>query len=193
MPTTSLSLLDRLRDDDQSSWRKLTELYTPLIRNWLARGGAPPQEIEDLTQNVMAVVVRRVPEFQCGQREGSFRRWLRTIAVNCLREFWKSRQRRTQSPGGSDFQQMLDELADPNSGLSRQWDEEHDQVVTRRLLDWIRPQFQNTTWRAFERVAIGGESPDEVARALGMTVNAVFIAKSRVLAKLREEGKGLIE
>lgn len=193
MHTTSLSLLDRLRDDDQSSWRKLTELYTPLIRNWLARGGAPPQEIEDLTQNVMAVVVRRVPEFQRGERTGSFRRWLRTIAVNVLSEFWKSRQRRTQSPGGSEFQHVLDELADPNSGLSRQWDEEHDQHVTRRLLDWIRPQFQDKTWRAFQLVAVAGESPDEVARDLGLTVNAVFIAKSRVLAKLREEGKGLIE
>ena len=126
-------------------------------------------------------------------RAGAFRRWLRTITVNCLRDFWRSRRHRPVATGDTEFQKMLDELADPESGLSRLWDQEHDQHVTQRLLEMIRPKFEPKTWRAFQRVALDGATPDETAAELGLSVNAVFIAKSRVLARLREEGQGLID
>src|SRR5262249_5912285 len=124
---------------------------------------------------------------------GSFRRWLRTITVNCLRDFWRSAKGRPRATGASDFQAVLDQLGDPTSALSRQWDPEHDQHVTRGPLALVRPHFEARTWEAFRRVALDGEEPDAVAAQLGLTVNAVFIAKSRVLARLRREGEGLID
>src|SRR5438105_3104588 len=127
MAETSASLLDRLRlHADPGDWRRLVDLYTPLIHGWLRRHGMPPQDADDVAQEVLTVVVRRLPAFRRQPRPGAFRRWLRTITVNCLRDFWRAQRGRPVAPGTSDFRQVLDQLADPASGLSRLWDEEHD-------------------------------------------------------------------
>lgn len=194
MSETSASLLDRLRDQpDEASWQRLVDLYTPLIRGWLRRHAGLEADTDDLVQDVLAVVVRRLPEFRRQPRTGAFRRWLRTITVNCLRDHWRARRNRPVATGDSNFQQLLDQMADPASALSAQWDREHDHHVTHRLLELIRPDFEERTWRAFQRVALEGIAAEKVAAELGLTLNAVFIAKSRVLSKLRQEGKGLID
>jgi RNA polymerase sigma-70 factor (ECF subfamily) len=194
MSETSASLLDRLRDQpDDASWQKLVDLYTPLIRGWLRRQARLEQDAEDLVQEVLAVVVRKLPQFRREPRTGAFRRWLRTITVNCLREFWRSRKNRPVATGKDEFLNMLEQLEDPNSGLSHLWDQEHDRHVTQRLLDMIKPRFEATTWQAFHRVAVEGAAADLVAAELGISLNAVFIAKSRVLSSLRQEGEGLID
>lgn len=194
MADTSLSLLDRLRDSpDDGSWQRLVEIYTPLIRGWLRRQSALEQDADDLVQEVLHVVLRKLPEFRRQEQAGSFRSWLRAIAVNCLRDHWRTAtRRRDRGAGDTQVVELLDRLADPRSGLSRQWDREHDRHVAARLLQLIEPHFQPTTWRAFERVALDGLTPDAVADELGITVNAVFIAKSRVLTRLRQESRGLL-
>jgi RNA polymerase sigma-70 factor (ECF subfamily) len=189
MSETSASLLDQLRlHPDDAAWQRLADIYTPLIRGWLRRQALPEQDADDLVQEVLTVVFRRLPEFRRGDRTGSVRRWLRTITVNCLRDHWRARRGRPRATGDSDFLQMLEQLEDPDSGLSRLWDEEHNRHVTRHLLALIRPSFEARTWQAFERVALEDASPDEVAAELGMSVNAVFIAKSRVLTVQRYTG-----
>ncbi|MFM9010529.1 MAG: RNA polymerase sigma factor [Planctomycetota bacterium] len=194
MADTSASLLDLLKDDpDSGHWRRFIELYCPLIRHWLRRHTLAASDTDDLVQEVLAVVVRRLPEFHRQPRTGAFRAWLRTITGNCLRDFWRAQRVRPRVTGAGDFQAVLEQLADSASALSRQWDEEHDRFVTRTLLDTIRPEFHDRTWRAFHGVAIDGRPPDDVAKELGVTVNAVFIAKSRVLSRLRSEAAGLID
>jgi RNA polymerase sigma-70 factor (ECF subfamily) len=194
MSDTSASLLDRLRlQPDEAAWQRLINLYTPLIHGWLRRAADLQNDADDVVQEVLTVVVRRLPQFRRQDRAGSFRRWLKTITINCLRDHWKAQRTRPQAPGTSDFQQMLNQLEDPDSALSRQWDQEHDQHVTRQLLEMIRPAFEATTWQAFRRVALEGAPPDSVAAELGISVNAVFIAKSRVLSRLRQEGAGLLD
>lgn len=193
MAVTSFSLLDRLQSQpDNASWKRLTDLYTPLICSWLKRNSVTHDDRDDLVQDVLAIVARRLPQFQHNKRTGAFRSWLRTITVNCLRDFWRAKRLRPVA-GGSDFPKVLDQLADPNSDLSRLWDQEHDRHVARRLLELIEGDFQPSTWRAFRRVSLEGASPDAVAAELGLTVNAVFIAKSRVLARLRQEAEGLLD
>jgi RNA polymerase sigma-70 factor (ECF subfamily) len=194
MSETSASLLDRLRlDPDAASWQRLVDLYTPLIRGWLRRHALPHQDTDDVVQEVLTVVVRKLPQFERQPRTGAFRRWLRSITVNCLRDFWRTGRHRPRATGDSDFLQILDQLEDPNSALSHQWDVEHDRHIAHRLLEMIRPDFEAKTWQAFRRVALDGASPDQAAAELGLSVNAVFIAKSRVLGRLREEGKGLLD
>jgi RNA polymerase sigma-70 factor, ECF subfamily len=194
MSETSASLLDRLRlDPDPASWQRLVDLYTPLIRGWLRRQALPNQDADDVVQEVLAVVVRKLPQFEREPRTGSFRRWLRSITVNCLRDFWRAGRHRPRATGDSDFLQVLQQLEDPNSALSRQWDVDHDRHVANRLLEMIRPDFEAKTWQAFRRVALDGAPPDQAAAELGISVNAVFIAKSRVLGRLRQEGKGLLD
>jgi RNA polymerase sigma-70 factor (ECF subfamily) len=190
---TSASLLDRIRlAADPADWQRLVDLYTPLIRGWLRRYGVRPDDGDDLVQDVLAVVVRRVPEFQHNHRRGAFRSWLRHIAVNRLREYWRQLKARPDAPGG-DLDAALEQLEDGDSPLSRQWDREHDLHVTRRLLDLLCGQFESTTWEAFRRTALDGRPADEVAAELGMTPNAVYVARSRVLARLRREAAGLVD
>jgi RNA polymerase sigma-70 factor (ECF subfamily) len=194
MSDTSFSLLHRLRvQPDADAWRRLVELYTPLIHGWLRRHGVTAADADDLTQDVMAVVVRELPRFEHNQQRGAFRNWLRTIAVNRLRMLWRGRQTRPIATGNSDFLKVLDEMEDPKSSLRQRWDQEHDQHVARRLMELVEPQFEPLTWRAFRRVVLDGIKAAVAAAELGMSVNAVLLAKSRVLARLRQEMQGLTD
>jgi RNA polymerase sigma-70 factor (ECF subfamily) len=191
---TSASLLERLRQHpDAASWKRLVDLYTPLLRGWLRRNLVPPDDLDDLVQEVMEVLVRELPHFRYDPQRGSFRGWLRTITVNRLRMFWRSRQSQPLATGDSDMVRRLNELEDPHSDLSRLWDREHDRHVARRLLELIEPEFEATTWRAFQRVALDGAKPPEVATELGISLNAVYLAKYRVFRRLREEMQGLTD
>jgi len=193
MAETSTSLLHALCvNSDRQAWQRLLDVYGPWIRQWLHRQGLQPQDVDDVSQNVMTVVFRKLPEFE-RQRTGSFRRWLRVITVNCLREHGRKQRATARATGKSDFVDLMHQLEAPGSRLSRQWDYEHDQHITNHLLNQVRVEFRDTTWEAFNRVALAQESPNDVASDLNMTVNAVFIAKSRVLKRLRELGAGLID
>jgi RNA polymerase sigma-70 factor (ECF subfamily) len=194
MSDTSLSLLDRLqRRPDAAAWQRLVELYTPLLRGWLGRYALQPSDVDDLVQEVLAVVVRELPRFRHNRRPGAFRTWLRGVLVHRLRTFWQARQARPHATGDSAFSRMLDELEDPHSGLSGFWDQEHDRHILRRLLRLIERDFAPSTWQAFRRVALEGAAPDAVAAELGLSANAVCIAKSRVLQRLRQEARGLVD
>lgn len=194
MPATSPSLLDRLgTGTDPAAWARLVDLYAPLIRGWLRRHSVTEHEADDLVQEVFTVVLKRLPGFRHNQRVGAFRAWLRAITFNCVRDFWKANRIRPSAPGGSDFGDYLDQLEAPDSPLAQAWDREHDLHVTRRLLEALQPQFEPTTWKAFRRVVLEERPAAQVAEELGLTVNAVFIAKSRVLARLRQEAAGLID
>jgi len=192
MAETSLTLLERLqRDPDPASWQRLVDIYGPLIARWLSRSPLQKADHEDLTQEVLKVVVQKLPDFQ-RRREGSFRAWLRGVTANCMREFWRSSKYRPVATGDSDFLQKLQELEDPKSQLAQAWNTEHDRHVVRRLLELIAPQFEPTTLQAFRRVVWDGQKSAQVAAELGISVNAVFLAKSKVLRALRQETAELL-
>lgn len=192
--TTSLSLLERLRTSpQQSGWQTLVEIYTPHVQAWLRRQQVQDADRDDISQEVLSTVIRRLPDFEHNGRVGAFRNWLRAITVNCLRDYWRKRKRGPLATGASDFQEWLGQLEDPASGLTQVWNQEYDRHVTRTLLDRLRPQFEPSTWQAFQRFALDEIPAADVARELGMTANAVFIAKSRVLTRLRQEAEGLLD
>ena len=99
----------------------------------------------------------------------------------------------TQASGGSGATAALQQLADPESDLNRQWDEEHDRYVLGCLLDLVEQEFEPATLQAFRRLALDGASGAEVAEQLGMSVSAVYAAKSRVLQRIRQQAEGLID
>jgi RNA polymerase sigma-70 factor (ECF subfamily) len=194
MSQTSVSLLDRLREQpDDPSWKRLVDLYSPLIHSWLRRYAVQPSDADDLVQEVLGAVVRDLPRFRHDRRPGAFRCWLRTITVNRLRGFWRARQARPVATGDSDLVQQLEQLEDPTSSLSQRWDAEHDRHVLNRLLELLEPEFAPTSWQAFRRVTLEGKRASDVAAELGLSVNAVLLAKSRVLRRLRQEAQDLIE
>jgi RNA polymerase sigma-70 factor (ECF subfamily) len=185
-PATSASLLDQARDRQPAAWERLVSVYTPLLHSWLAPTGLQSADRDDLSQRVLEILVRQLPDFQHNGRPGAFRAWLRGITVNLLREHWRERP----SAGA---ESVLDQLADPAGSLSRLWDEQHDHHVLRALMELVRPEFREVRWRAFCRVALDGVAARAAAEELGMSVNAVLIAKSRVLTRLREASRGLID
>ena len=194
MNETSLSLLDRLQGSPESeSWDRLAALYSPLIRTWLRKYGVQESDADDLTQEVLLAVAKDVGKFEHGGRAGAFRAWMKAILVNRMRDFWRARGRRPQAQGDSDIDERLAQLEDPTSELSQIWNRQHDQYVLRQLLALVESHFAPSTWQAFYLAALKGKRADVVAKELGISVNAVFIAKSRVLSRLRQEADGLVE
>jgi RNA polymerase sigma-70 factor (ECF subfamily) len=196
MIPTSLSLLDRLRQagSGHPDWQRLDDLYRPLIRSWLTRVPGLGDDVDDLTQEVLLVLIRELPRFE-RRRDGSFRAWLRQITVNRVRGCLNGRRRRPRqvaAAGDADADDFLTRLEDPEGDLSLQWDDDHDRHVFGKLLALVRPDFQPVTWDAFTRFALEGVPAAEVADELGTTEAVVFQAKFRVLKRLREEAAGLM-
>jgi RNA polymerase sigma-70 factor, ECF subfamily len=193
MNETRQSLLLRARTGEEEAWKDLTDLYRPLILGWLNRQGVPAVDLEDLSQDILLSVVQHLPGFEHSGHRGAFRSWLRTIVCNRTTDYWRAAGARTPASGGSGATAALQQIADPDSDLNRQWDEEHDRYVLGCLLDLVEQEFEPTTLRAFRRLALDGASGAEVAGELGLSVAAAYVAKSRVLQRIRREAEGLID
>jgi RNA polymerase sigma-70 factor, ECF subfamily len=193
MNTTSLSLVERLKNakPGASEWRRLHDLYLPLIHRWLSRVPGLRDESNDLAQEVLVVIFRELHSFE-RRRDGAFRAWLRQITVNRIRAFCKARRKQPLA-GLNDGDDLLSQLKDPNSDAARQWDLDHDQHVFQRLLAIAQPDFQPVTWQAFMRFALENRPAASVAAELGVTESAVIQSKFRVLKRLREEAAELLD
>jgi len=139
------------------------------------------------------VVSEKLPEFVHNGQPGAFRTWLRTILTYRVRHFIRGRQNRQALVAPQPLTDWLDQLADPDSALSRQWDQEHDEQLARRLLASIHAEFNAKTWQVFRLLVLEEVPAAEVARRLHITPNAVYVAKARVLSRLREELRGLMD
>jgi RNA polymerase sigma-70 factor (ECF subfamily) len=193
MMPTSTTLLERLRDSpDDGAWRRLVDIYRPWLLGWLKRHGLADADAEDLVQDILLVVLKELRFFRHNQRAGAFRSWLRAIAVNRSRDALRRRRYQPVATGDRQVLDQLQQLEDPDSQLTTQWELEHDRHVVGRLLALIEPDFQPATVDAFRRVMLQGNTPAVVAKEMGVSVNAVLLAKSRILAQLRQEAQGLI-
>jgi RNA polymerase sigma-70 factor (ECF subfamily) len=192
MDTTSASLLERLRTAGPAAadWRRLHDTYAPLVRSWLGQAGLAA-DADDLTQEVLAVVARELPAFR-RQRDGSFRTWLRRVTVNRVRG-WRRTRDRLPVTALDATERFLARLDDPAGDLARQWDRDHDRHLFDTLLAAVRPGCEPATWEAFRLFAIEGRPAAEAAARTGLTENAVMLAKSRLLKRLRQEAAGLID
>lgn len=191
---TSLSLLNRAAvSADAESWDRLVALYRPLLMRWMRSYEVQSADAEDLVQDVLAVVLQELGSFDHNQRTGAFRRWLRQILVNRLRAFWRSRGYAPQAKGTSSLLDRLNQLEDDASQLSHVWNAEHDRHVMAQLLESAQRRFEPRTWEAFRRQVLDAQRPDVVAADLGMSLSAVYVARSRVLSLLRREAAGLVD
>jgi RNA polymerase sigma-70 factor (ECF subfamily) len=193
MTETRKTLLIRAQTGATDAWKDLVDLYRPLILGWLNRQGVPARDLEDLGQEVLLSVVKHLPGFQHSGHRGAFRSWLRTIVCSRTADYWRAMNAGTQASGGSGATAALQQIADPDSDLNRQWDEEHDRYVLACLLDLVEEEFEPATLQAFRRLALDGASGAEAAQELGLSVAAVYVAKSRVLHRIRQEAEGLID
>jgi RNA polymerase sigma-70 factor, ECF subfamily len=193
MYETRCSLLLRAQAGQADAWKDLADLYRPLIIAWLNRQGVPAVDVEDLSQDVLLSVVKHLPSFEHSGHRGAFRSWLRTIVCNRTTDYWRTTGASMQAIGGSDAMAALEQIADPESDLNRLWDEEYDRCLLGCLLDVVEAEFEPATLRAFRRLALDGAPGALVAEELGMSMAAVYRAKSRVLQRIRREAQGLID
>ena len=194
MLATSQSLLQRLHDRaDHQAWQRLLAVYEPWLRGWLSRHKLQSADVEDVLQAVLMVVSEKLPEFVHTGQPGAFRAWLRTILTLRVRHFLRGQRNRQAVQGPQPDPDWLTQLEDNNSDLSRQWDLEHDQQLVRRLLASIQADFHPTTWQVFHMLVLEDRPAAKVGRRFNLKANAVYVAKSRVLARLRSELRGLMD
>ena len=186
-PGTRPSLLVRVRDPaDREAWRQFVALYAPLIHGLCRQRGLQDADAADLMQEVFRSVATAIRGMDYDPRHGSFRGWLYTVARNKLSDQVRSRKRSGQAAGGSGVQVLLEEQPgrEDDSGY---WDREYERQVFAWAAEQVRGEFKDSTWRAFWLTAVEGQSGEEAAATMGLSMGAVYAAKSRVLTRLREE------
>ena len=193
-PGTSLTLLQRLLDNDPEAWRTMVRLYTPLLCHWCARGGVRGADAEDVVQEVLRVAATSLDRFRREREGDSFRAWLRGITRNMLLDHFRRTSRQPQASGGTAGVSQLDEVPDPAATAAAEEDPPSElEALRRRALELVRGQVAEQTWRAFWLTAIEGRSPDALAGELGMSSAAIRQAKSRVLRRLKQELGDVLE
>ncbi|NQT17262.1 MAG: sigma-70 family RNA polymerase sigma factor [Planctomycetes bacterium] len=189
--STSSSLLSRVKGRDPDAWARLAKLYGPLVYRWARQSGLQATDAADVVQDVFLNLARDISGFRRDRPNDSFRKWLRVITRNRVYDRFRNLAAEPQAAGGSDANKKLRELPTfpPDA------DDGSDFVEIRRLrsraLELLRGEFKASTWQAFWRAAVEGDAPADVAEDLGLSVWAVYKARSRVLRRLNQELSGL--
>jgi RNA polymerase sigma-70 factor (ECF subfamily) len=189
---TSLTLLARVQARDPQAWRRLVDLYRPLVMAWCVRGGVTGADAEDVAQEVFAAAASALDGFHRDRPGDTFRGWLRTITRNQLLLFFRRNRDNARAAGGSDAWQQLQQVPDPLPGPGEEDSVEFGQLYL-RALELVRGEFQESTWQAFWRTVVEDREATVVAQEMGLTANNVRQAKSRVLRRLREEVGDLLD
>ena len=181
---TRTTLLIRLRDaSDQEAWRQFASIYTPLVYRYSLKNGLQDADAADVAQETMCSVVRVIRDFQYDPSKGSFRGWLLSVVRNCLRKRFRQSKSAAIGSGDTGVHEMLQQQADENGEL--EWDREYELWMFHTAANQIQNEFQSRTWQAFWMTTVEGSDVSKVASELGMSAGAIYIARSRVLARIK--------
>ncbi|MGL6073436.1 MAG: RNA polymerase sigma factor [Fimbriiglobus sp.] len=178
-------MLLRIRNpEDSQAWRLFVDVYGPLIESFARKRGLQSADAADVSQNVLLRVSKRMPSFSYESTKGRFRHWLGAVIRNEIHRFWNRSQRQAVGQGGEDEVFEIEGLeADSDS----EWHDAFTTHLVRVACERIRGEFETSTWEAFESTWFRDEAATTVAERLGLTLRAVYVAKSRVAGRLREE------
>jgi RNA polymerase sigma factor (sigma-70 family) len=186
-PLTRASLLVQIRDgSNHGAWKEFMQLYGPVVYGFARRRGLQDADSADLMQDVLRSVSTSIGRLDYDRKQGSFRGWLFTITRNKVFNFLSARRIRPQGSGDSGTNRMLASHPDDNDG-SDVWEMEYQRRLASMAMERIKSEFQENTWRAFWLTAVEGVGAADVAAQVGMSAGAIYVAKSRVLARLKEE------
>ena len=186
-PLTRASLLVQLRDGtNQVAWREFMNLYGPVVYGFARRRGLQDADAADLMQDVMRSVSAAIGRLDYNRDQGTFRGWLFTITRNKVFSFLSSRRTRPQASGDTSTNRLLETHPDASDG-SEVWEAEYQRRLAALAMERVKGEFQDKTWRAFWLTAVEGQSASDVAGQIGLSAGAIYVARSRVLARLRAE------
>ncbi len=184
--TTRPSLLVRIRDlRDEMAWGEFAQLYTPFIYRVARQSGLQDADASLVTQDVLVTVARTIHRFEYNPKSGSFRGWLKVVTRSRLNDFLRAQGREVQGTGDTGMLHVLDEH--PDASQPDNWEREFRRTLFEWAIERIRCDFEDTTWQAFWQTSVEDRKTRDVAEELGLSVGAVYIARSRVLARLRKE------
>jgi RNA polymerase sigma factor (sigma-70 family) len=185
-PTTRQSLLVRLRNPrDGEAWAEFVAIYTPLIDRLARARGLQAADAADLTQEVFRAVAGAIDRYDPDPARGSFRSWLFRIARNLMINLLAARRIRPQATGDPDIQELLERIPAPDGAETALFEAEYRRRIFLWAADQIHGEFRHSTWQAFWLTAVKGQDARAAAQASGISVGAVYIARSRVMARLR--------
>jgi RNA polymerase sigma factor (sigma-70 family) len=191
-PDTRPSLLVRLRDPrDERAWAEFTAIYSPLINRLACRKGLQEADAADLVQEVLRAVAAAIDRWDPEPSKGRFRNWLFTIARNMTLNFIASQRRHPRGTGLDEIQRLLEARPSPSEEDSTLFEIEYKRQVFRWAAEQLRDEFRGNTWAAFWETAVEGKKAQGVADRLGMSVGAVYMARSRVVARLKQVIEGI--
>lgn len=187
MTNTSISLLLRLREPgDSEAWSRFVRLYGPLMYKWALSTGLQPNDASDIVQDVMALLVRKLPSFRYDE-SSSFRAWLKTVTLNKLREKFRRRSLPMSDATGSVLARVS------NSDDVDFWEQEYRRDVVNQAIGLMQKHFQPAIWEPLQKYIRGEGKADDLAKEYDVSVWSLYAAKSRLLKHLRVELKGLLD
>lgn len=182
---TRASLLLQLRDaGNADAWQQFVEIYSPIVFGFCRNQGLQDADAGDVSQEVMRAVVRAMEKFEYDRERGKFRNWLLTVTRSKLSNFFSHRQRQHEPHGNSSIQNLMEH--EPSPAEQSSWDTEYHGRLFQWAAERVQPTIQPSTWQAFWRTTIDEEDVAKVAADLQLSIGAVYIAKSRVLARLKQ-------
>ena len=185
MAETSVSFLDSLKADENSdSWREFVDLYAPLIRIWLSGQHVREQERDDVTQEVMSRVATAIDSFDHQQKGATFRGWLYRVTRNLVVDFFRQKENRNVAGADTGLFELLQQ--EPGEEESKEFRIEFQKQIFAIAANQVRGEVKANTWQAFWRTEVENEAVTRVANELGMNAGAIYVARSRVIARLRK-------
>jgi RNA polymerase sigma-70 factor (ECF subfamily) len=186
-PLTRTSLVVQLRDGaNHVAWEEFSRLYGPVIYGFARKRGLQDADAADLMQDVMRSVSSAIGRLDYNRQQGTFRGWLFTITRNKIFNFLSARRIRPQGSGDTTTNKMLDSTPAETEGEDA-WEVEYQRRLAALAMEKIKGEFQESSWQAFWLTAVEGLSAAEVSKRIGLSTGAIYVAKSRVLARLKDE------
>jgi len=186
-PLTRVSLLIQIRDgSNHAAWQEFVDLYGPVIYGFARKRGLQDADAADLMQDVLRSVSSAIGRLDYDRNQGTFRGWLFTITRNKVFNFLSARRIRPQGSGDTATNRLLAEEPAASDG-SDAWELEYQRRLASLAMERVKGEFHENTWRAFWLTAVEGVAAADVARQIGMSPGAIYVAKSRVLARLKDE------
>jgi len=193
-PSTSTSLLERVKVRDPAAWRQLAELYGPVVYDWCRRLGLQAADSADTVQEVFGAVMTAIGSFRRERPGDSFRGWLWTITRNKVRDRGRRLGKEPQPQGGTAAQQQMEQIPGPPPPIEPDCPPPAGQrPEVRKAIELVRAGIEERTWQAFWRTAVDGRPAADVARELGLSRQAVYDAKYRVRRQIRQQVEDLLE